>query len=166
MIMKNSSTLAVVLSLTATLLCFVTTPAVRRSAAQVGAPLAVIVGLTLHEKDISLALLRRVYRGEPTEFGGSRLVPYNYAPDHALRRAFDKAVLGMAPEQAGAYWVDRRIRGQGMPPRAVPAAPIMKAIVAKLAGAIGYVPADEVDGTVVVLTVDGVNFKAPNYQVK
>lgn len=134
--------------------------------AQSQGALAVIVSPSLTEKDISLALLKRAFRGDVTEFAGVRLVPFNYAPDDPVRVVFDKGVLGYSPTQVGAYWIDRRIRGQGMPPRTVPAPQIMKAVVAKLPGAIGYIPASMVDKTVAVLTVDGVALKAANYPIK
>jgi hypothetical protein len=141
-------------------------PSAHRVTAQAAGPIAVIVASAFPQSDISLALLARVFRGEPTDYGGSRLVPFNYASENPMRLAFDKFVLKMSPDQAASYWVDRRIRGQGMSPRVVPAPAIMKAIVMKLPGAIGYVPAEQVDSSVRVLTVDGKNIKAGDYPIK
>ncbi|MET0390103.1 MAG: hypothetical protein ABW321_29295 [Polyangiales bacterium] len=161
MISRSISTFVIAI----TLACLVL-PSGHRVTAQAGTPIAVVVALSFQATDISLAQLRRAFKGEPTDYGGARLVPFNYAPESPLRRTFDKSVLDMTAEQAGTYWVDRRIRGQGMSPRVVPAPPIMKAIVAKLPGGIGYVPADQVDGSVRVLTVDGKQLKAADYPVR
>jgi ABC-type phosphate transport system substrate-binding protein len=135
-------------------------------AAQSLGPLAVIVSPDLSEKDISLALLKRAFKGDVTEFAGVRLVPFNYAPNDPNRNVFDKSVLGFPPAQVGAYWVDRRIRGQGMAPRTVREPQVMKAVVAKLRGAIGYIPAAIVDKTVSALSINGVGLKAADYPIK
>jgi hypothetical protein len=39
----------------------------------------------------------------------------------------------------------------------------MKAVIAKLSGAIGYVLADQVEASVRVLTIDGKNVKSADY---
>jgi hypothetical protein len=135
-------------------------------AAQSLGPLAVIVSPDLNEKDISLALLKRAFKGDVTEFAGVRLVPFNYAPNDPIRNVFDRSVLGLFPPQVGAYWVDRRIRGQGMPPRTVPEPQVMKAVVSKLRGAIGYIPAAMVDNTVSALSINGFRIKAADYPIK
>jgi hypothetical protein len=125
--------------------------------------IAIIVQPQSPAREISLALLRRIFSGEATEFGGTRAVPFNYGVDNSLRRAFDSACLAITPAQVGAYWIDRRIRGQGLPPRSVPSPEIMKAVIAKLSGAIGYVLADQVEASVRVLTIDGKNVKSADY---
>jgi len=144
------------------------TPGAHRAVAQNpwNGALAIVVGPGFGERDISFAMLRRAFRGEATEFGGSRLVPFNYAPEHPARRALDLSVLGMPPDQVGAYWIDRRIRGEGMPPRIVPSPLIMKAVVARLPGAIGYLPADQVDANLTVLTIDGKHVRSPDYPLR
>jgi len=128
-----------------------------------GSAIAIVVSRGFRERDISSAMLRRAFRGETTEFGGSRLVPFNYAPEHPARRVLDMSILGLPPDQVGAYWIDRRIRGEGLPPRTVPSPLIMRAVVAKLQGAIGYLPAALVDDSVIVLTVDGKSPRSPDY---
>jgi hypothetical protein len=75
------------------------------------------------------------------------------------RGAGSTVVLQMAPPSVSAYWIDRRIRGQGLPPRTVPTPQLMKAVVAKLPGAIGYIAIDQLDDAVQALLIDG---KAPS----
>jgi hypothetical protein len=132
-----------------------------------GHPVLVVIAskdCALH--DVSVSLLRRVFGGEPTDVGATHLIPFNFNSDDPLRRQFDETVLEMAADEVGRYWVDRRIRGQGMPPRTVPNSHIMKALMAKLPGAIGYVTADQVDASVQVLTVEGKGPKDLGYAMK
>lgn len=128
--------------------------------------LVVIVSAQSPLQDISRPMLRRAFSGDPAVLGGMRLVPLNYGPEDPLRAAFDRLVLGFSQEAAGRYWVDRRIRGQGLPPRAIPNVTLLRAVVAKLPGAIGYLTADKLDATVKPLRVDGKDFGAADYPLK
>jgi hypothetical protein len=42
------------------------------------------------------------------------VVAFNYSPDNPLRQTFDQIALDMTHDQVEAYWIDRRIRGQGL----------------------------------------------------
>jgi hypothetical protein len=132
----------------------------------VHAVLVVIVSAQSKLTDVPKALLKRIFLGEPTELAGTRLVPFNYAPENPLRRRFDELLLGFDAAASGRYWVDRRIRGQGLPPRAVPSAALARAVVGKFPGAISYIYAHELDATVRALNVDGVAHGASNYPLK
>lgn len=127
--------------------------------------LVVIVGKSVAETDISFALLRRVFSGDSGRIGGRALTPFNYAPDHPLRRRFDTLVLAMAPDEVGRYWVDRRVRGLGLPPRTVPSPQTMRGVIARLPGAIGYLDANLVDDSVRVLKVDGKSHREAGYRL-
>jgi hypothetical protein len=128
--------------------------------------LVLVVSPGLRLNDMSSALVQRVFRGEPTDLAGRRMLPFNYAPDHALRQTFDRLVLRMTPDEVGRYWVDRRIRGQGMPPRTVPSAAVARAVAAKLPGAITYVTTADVDASVRVLSIDGKAPDDPDYPLR
>jgi hypothetical protein len=122
------------------------------------APTLVLVLVTSKElqvRDISFGVARRAFLGETTELGGRRLVPFNYPVGDPLRQAFDRLLLGMGPDEMGRYWVDRRIRGQGMPPKIAPSRDLMRAIVSRVPGVLGYLPADYIDASVQPLTIDG-----------
>jgi ABC-type phosphate transport system substrate-binding protein len=58
----------------------------------------------------------------------------------STRVYFDDAVLGMSPDQAARFWIDRRIRDGGSSPLKTPNATTMLKVVASLARSIGYVP--------------------------
>jgi hypothetical protein len=71
---------------------------------------------------------------------GSRIVPFNFPPKHAVRVSFDQAVLQMGPDDVARYWIDRRIRGGNPPPKQVPTAALIARLVETLEGSIAYVP--------------------------
>jgi len=128
--------------------------------------LVVIAAKELGITDLSLAVLRRAFSGELTDVGGKRMMPFNYAPSDAIRIAFDKAVLGMTPELVGRYWIDRRIRGQSLPPKTVPSQQVLRALIVKMGaqtGAIGYVTADQVDASVQPIKIEGKAYTSPGY---
>lgn len=131
----------------------------RGAHAQSTQPLLVIVGKATPIDDVSLATLRRVFQGEPTTYAaGERLIPFNFRIGTPERTRFDRIVLGLSRAETGRYWIDRRIRDEGAPPRLVPSASIAVKLVASLRGAICYVSDTSLSPAVRVLTVDG---KAP-----
>lgn len=134
--------------------------------ASTSAIIVVIVSARSTFHDLPKAVLKRVFLGEPTEVDGVRLLPFNLPPESTLRRRFDQLLLGFDVDAAGRYWVDRRIRGQGLPPRVVPNPAIVRAAVAKLPQAISYLHSDQLDGSVRALRVDGVAHTASNYPLK
>jgi ABC-type phosphate transport system substrate-binding protein len=71
---------------------------------------------------------------------GSTVYPFSFVAGSAARDTFDRVVLRLSLDQVGRFWVDRRIRGLGMPPKQVPSAALMAQIVSNLPGAIGYLP--------------------------
>jgi len=71
---------------------------------------------------------------------GSTVYPFSFPAGSPARETFDRVVLRLSPDQVGRFWVDRRIRGLGMPPKQVPSPTLMAQIVSNLPGAIGYLP--------------------------
>lgn len=131
-------------------------PAQTQVHAQAAQALVVIVGSTTGIKDISLALLRRAFQGEPAELAsGKRLVPFNLSNGTPERTRFDRAVLGLEPQEVGRFWINRRIRDEGAPPRTLTSPELAVKVVASLPGAITYVSASAVTSNVRVITVDG-----------
>jgi hypothetical protein len=82
---------------------------------------------------------------------GQRIVPFNFPPKHSVRVEFDRSVLQMNPEAVARYWIDRRIRGGNPPPKQVSNARLIVRLVAKLPGAVAYVPRGLVDASVRVV---------------
>jgi hypothetical protein len=71
---------------------------------------------------------------------GDPVIPVNATPDSARRKQFDRVVLGMSPDEVARYWLDQRIRGAGTAPREIGDAFLTLRLVARIKGAIGYVP--------------------------
>jgi ABC-type phosphate transport system substrate-binding protein len=114
--------------------------ATRTSSAQ-DEDLAVIVNPGTRVHELSADQLTAIFTMSQREWpGGETIIPFNHEPGGALRTIFDRAVLGMKPDEAARFWIDRRIRGEGGAPRKVPSVALMLRVVAKLPNSIGYVP--------------------------
>lgn len=114
--------------------------------------IAVVVPTSRKLERLPAATLDAIFRCEMKSWpGGDRIVPFNFPPRHPLRVTFDRAVLNMTPEQVARYWIDRRVRGGERPPRQVETVDLMLKVVAKLDGAIGYLPSAELAGGVRVV---------------
>lgn len=127
-------------------------------------PLAVVVGPSMKMTDISLGTLRTIFRGEiATAPDGKRFVPVNAPLSSHERVLFDRKVLGLEPDEVAQFWITRRIRDEGMPPRTLPSADLGARVVASYPGAIAYVSAKIVRTGVRVLKVDGKLPSDPDY---
>jgi hypothetical protein len=137
------------------------------SARAAGKPLLVIMTANARIRDIGSNTLRRVFQGLPTDFeAGKRFIPVNHPVGSATRIQFDRAVLALEPAQVGAFWIDRRIRDEGLPPRTVPSAALALRVTASLPGAITYCVPELLDTSVRALTVDGKAATHPEYPLK
>jgi hypothetical protein len=83
-----------------------------------------------------------------------------------MRVRFDRALLGLEPEQVGPFWIDRRIRDESMPPRTAPTAYLALRVVAALPGAITYIERDMLVTTVRALTIDQKPAGDPGYPLR
>lgn len=85
---------------------------------------------------------------------GSIVVPLNYPHHDDARTLFDRVVLGMDPAQVGRFWLDQRIRGATRTPRQLGLPAVAVRLVARVKGAIAYVPAGtEMAGVKIVARV-------------
>jgi hypothetical protein len=126
--------------------------------------LLVIVGNATGMTDISLAMLRRAFQSEPTTIpSGKRLIPLNHSIGSPERTLFDRAVLGLEPDEVGHFWINRRIRDEGLPPRTLPSLDMAVRVVATMPGAITYARSNAAVTGVRVLRVDGKLPTDPGY---
>jgi len=117
--------------------------------------LVAIVSESSRLRDIRASELRRIFLGyTQLDPDGRAIIPFNHPPGAVVRARFDRALLGFDPDEAAKYWVDQRIRGARLPPRTAPET-LLQRVVAKLPGAISYVPAGSVMSGVRALTIDG-----------
>jgi hypothetical protein len=85
--------------------------------------------------------LEALFTRMQTRWGdGTPVIPLSFPAGAEPRVLFDRVVLRLAPDEVGRFWLDRRIRGLGLPPRQVPNATLMQQVVANLPGSIGYAP--------------------------
>ncbi|MBN1606643.1 MAG: hypothetical protein JW940_08415 [Polyangiaceae bacterium] len=139
-------------------------PSVSADGGTVG-KLAIVVGKDFPLDNLSFGDLKRLYLGYPLDAHGKRLIPLALQNRSPERVQFDRTVLGMNPDAVARYWVDRRIRGESGPPKAIDSPQILLRVVDKLDGAVGYVRADSVSGAVKVLRVDGKAPSDPGYRL-
>jgi hypothetical protein len=117
--------------------------------------LALVVGKDSPVSDISLPDLKRLYLGERINSAGQHLIPLNLVPLTRERSGFDKTVLNMSPDAIARYWIDRKIRGDSGPPKAIDSADLLQRVVTRLEGSIGYTPAGEIRSDVKPVRIDG-----------
>lgn len=90
---------------------------------------------------LSSAELQAIFTRDQTRWSdGSAVVPLSLPSGTAVREQFDRAVLRLDPDQSARFWLDRRIRGAGAPPKQVPTPSLMLNVVRNLKGSIGYLP--------------------------
>jgi hypothetical protein len=137
------------------------------AAAEPRGAIAVIVHPERKPSSISSRALADIFLRRKQHWpDGKRVVVLAWEARTPVRLAFDRAVLGMSADDAAAYWIDRRIRGLGSPPRGLTSAALIRAIVARNRQAIAYVPAEGLDRRVKVLRVDGRDPGQPGYPIR
>ena len=124
------------------------------NASLVNADVAVIV-----HPDNSSALdasqIRKIYLGKVKGFpNGEQAMPLDLEPGAAARTQFIAEVLKKDEGNLNSYWARMIFSSKGKPPKVMGSAKEVKQMVAEKPGAIGYIDAGEVDGSVkVVLTI-------------
>lgn len=93
-----------------------------------------VTTMTRDELEEVFVMSRRVWPN------GTRIVVLNLETGTPERTYFDHVVLGLSPEQAARYWIDRRTRGGGEAPMRLPNPAVVMKVVPVLAGSIGYAP--------------------------
>jgi len=115
------------------------------------AAIVIVVSRTSQIDDLSLDELRRIFMLK----SGSRLRPLNLPPGAPERIAFERTVLGMTAAEAARYWIERKIRGQGAPPKTIPSSQLLMRIVARVPDTIGYAADGPLPAGVKVVKIGG-----------
>ena len=115
------------------------------------AEVAVIVnpgnGASLSAEDV-----QRLFLGKLKSFpGGGEATPVNQKEGQPAREQFNQAVLNKSESQLKAYWSQLVFTGKGTPPKELDNDDAIKALVASTPGAIGYIDAAKIDGSVKVV---------------
>jgi len=125
--------------------------------------LVVVVAKGSPIKAMTRAELRRCFTSEPMAAGGKPVIPFNAPPNSAERTAFDYFLFGMAPDQIGRFWVDRKVRGQSTAPRSLPSLAYAARVAAKFPGAITYLFEDQLTSDIQPVAIDGVAYTDRRY---
>lgn len=126
-------------------------------------PLVVVAAVGFPANDISLAALKLAFRGQIAQVNGKRVIPINHAVGTEMRIEFDRVVLDLEPSAVGRYWVDRRIRDEGVPPKSIPTAELAVRVVAAVPAAITYARKSLLNPKVKALSIDGKSAGEPGY---
>ena len=121
-------------------------------------PILVIVAIDSTLNGMSFDGLRRIFSGQAPETR-----PLNLPSGSPERVAFDLIVLGRNPDDVARFWIDRKIRGQGEPPRVIPNERLLAKIIARVPGTIGYLVNGPLPPGVRVLRIGGLAPEDPRY---
>jgi ABC-type phosphate transport system substrate-binding protein len=114
--------------------------------------IAVVVSQSAGTATITRDQLKPLFQTQATKLpSGEKAVPVNLPQGSGVRVEFDRAVLGLGPDEVARYWVDRKIRGGKTPPMKLESPALVVLHVARTPGAIGYVPAADATGNVRVV---------------
>lgn len=97
---------------------------------------------------VSKTELKRIYTGKMSRLGNQKVVPINLGDMDPLFKQFIKSITGMDENQYKKFWVEAQIKGKGTAPMVQRNSAAAKMIVATIPGAIAYVDASVVDGSV------------------
>lgn len=120
-------------------------------------PMAIVVNRANPAENVSLAELRRMYRGQRSRWaGGRRVTVLMRDPGTPEREAIIDALYGMDESEYSRSVLQGIFAGQtAEAPRTLSSANGVMRFVFNAPGAIGYVRLSDVDGSVRVLRVDG-----------
>lgn len=165
--MMRAALIKVVLGIFGCTLCVPGVGGFPPASAESTMPIAIVVAKSSPLTNLSLYQLKHLYLGELlTDPDGKRLIPLNQPVQSYDRSAFDANVLGMSPDQQASYWIDRRIRGLSGSPRTVDSGDLAQRIVARLDGAVAYLPISAVRPDVKVVRVEGKLPGDPGYRLR
>lgn len=129
--------------------------------------LAIVVGEHSPLTQLTRFELKKLYLGaDVTDPSGARIVPFHQAASSPDRVAFEEKVLGMSPDEAASYWIDRKIRGQSGAPKAVGSPELVQRVVSKVEHSLAYVRLDQLRPEVRPIAIDGKLPKDPAYPLQ
>ena len=116
------------------------------------ADLAVIVNLANPISALDRETVSDLYLGRSSEFpDGTHALVFDFGASNLDRARFFSALNGMSIARLNTYWSRLMFGGQVQPPLRLPDTATMLSVVANNRGAIGYVDARAVNGSVRVV---------------
>ena len=136
----------------------------RAAHASIHVLLAVVVDRNSPVSGLTLPELRRIFTGGgANDPSGQRFLPFNQSPRATDRVGFDRVVLGLSSEDVSQFWIDRKIRGLGGPPRSVDSVALLLRLITRLPGAITYARPSQLTKDVRAVPIDGKLPSDPGY---
>ena len=135
----------------------VVAPAAAQAAMQAPERYAVVVNPATPVSDVTLAQLRRIFRGEQQFWsGGARVVLFVQAEGTSDRTVVLKRVYEMDENAYKRYWIAKTFRDEvASGPKLVSTSTLARRLTAQVPGAIAVIPLSAVNESVRVLRVDG-----------
>jgi len=101
---------------------------------------------------VDKATVAKIYTGEMKQSAdGTRVVAVDLPDDSPVRAAFCSEIVGKAVAQIKSAWATLVFSGRALPPKQVATDEEVKKLVSASKGAIGYIGAGSIDGTVRVV---------------
>lgn len=125
--------------------------------------IAIVTNLSNPTPEVSKAELGRIFLKRHKFWdSGIRCIPIDQSGTSEIRAAFYEQTLGRDQEALKHYWMRETMTGNTRPPVTVENSITVKKYIEKLEGAIGYIWADEVDGSIQLVHVtDDPRFQVP-----
>ena len=125
-------------------------------AAPLTGPLAIVLNRDNPVAVLTLPDLQRIFRKQTRMWPhGEPVVPVDWDATTEVRQEFTKQVLNRTVREMADFWVQQNITQGLTPPSTLKSARAVLRFVASVPGAIGYLPAAEVDETVKIIEIKG-----------
>lgn len=121
--------------------------------ASVSAEVAVITNSSSQIAGASNDEVKRLFLGKSRTIGGNSATPIDQNKTSSVREHFYDVVVGKSSSQLRAYWSKLIFTGKGKPPKELGSDADVVAAVAADPELIGYVDANAVTGSVVVILI-------------
>ena len=108
------------------------------------AEIAVVTSPDTGVSSLSEREVRQLFNGETRELGGQRVTLLDLPEGDPVREDFYRELMGRTADQMESHWARQVFTGGGRPPRETSGVADMRSRAAS-AGALGYLPAEEVD---------------------
>jgi len=102
---------------------------------------------------IDKAELKRLFTGKIKEFDGKKATPINLPDGTPAKVDFLKEIVGESEADYKQYWIEQKVKGNGVPPMQQGTSAAVKAMVAAIPGSVAYIPKADADATVKVIAV-------------
>ena len=138
-----------------------------RSPADQASDLAVIVNKRTTVLALTSRDLRSIFLGEKDRWpNGQKLLAASLPPEVPETKFLLKQICGMSEADFKRYYMQLAFQGKpATPPKFLTSSAAVKALVSATPGALGVIPARDVDASVNVLALDGGSPGQPNYKL-